>query len=207
MSLQPTLLRVVHGLALVWWILAPDQGRWVSASGPSALTSLPSIGKKPRITARTGSSLWTSTNPLSPLSSASASFDLVFAVEVIEHVESPINFLRNIAQLLAPEGVAIITTPNVDSLPARAKFLLAGKLRIMDEHSDPSHISPIFYDLLCRQFLPQSGLRIREHLLFPPHGYQLSRKPIAWTLSIAATAFGGGTLLGDHHVLVLEGIK
>jgi len=136
-----------------------------------------------------------------------ASFDLVFAVEVIEHVESPINFLRNIAQLLAPEGVAIITTPNVDSLPARAKFLLAGKLRIMDEHSDPSHISPIFYDLLCRQFLPQSGLRIREHLLFPPHGYQLSRKPIAWTLSIAATAFGGGTLLGDHHVLVLEGIK
>src|SRR5260370_3419301 len=202
MSLQPTSLRVVHGLALVWWILAPDQGRWVSASSPSALTSLPSIGKKPRITVRTGSSLWTFASQL-----GFASFDLVFAVEVIEHVESPINFLRNIAQLLAPEGVAIITTPNVDSLPARAKFLLAGKLRIMDEHSDPSHISPIFYDLLCRQFLPQSGLRIPEHLLFPPHGYQLSRKPIAWTLSIAATAFGGGTLLGDHHVLVLWGIN
>src|SRR6266852_6398945 len=130
-----------------------------------------------------------------------ASFDLAFAVEVIEHVESPINFLRNIAQLLAPEDVAIITTPNVDSLPARAKFLLAGKLRTMDEHSD---LHPHFSDLLCRQFLPQSGLRIREHLLFPPHGYQLSRKPIAWTLSIAATACGGGTLLGDHHVLVLE---
>ena len=74
-----------------------------------------------------------------------ASFDLVFAVEVIEHVESPINFLRNIAQLLAPEDVAIITTPNVDSLPARAKFLLAGKLRTMDEHSD---LHPHFSDLL-----------------------------------------------------------
>src|SRR5260370_23953068 len=140
MSLQPTSLRVVHGLALVWWILAADQARWVSACSPSALTSLPSIGKKPRITVRTGSSLWTFASQL-----GFASFDLVFAVEVIEHVESPINFLRNIAQLLAPEGVAIITTPNVDSLPARAKFLLAGKLRTMDEHSD---LHPHFSDLL-----------------------------------------------------------
>ena len=32
------------------------------------------------------------------------SFDLIVAVEVIEHIESPINFLRNIAQLLTPTG-------------------------------------------------------------------------------------------------------
>ena len=70
------------------------------------------------------------------------SFDLVVAVEVIEHVESPIGFLRNVAQLLAPGGVAAITTPNVDSLPARIRFLLAGRLRTMDENSDPTHISP-----------------------------------------------------------------
>jgi 2-polyprenyl-3-methyl-5-hydroxy-6-metoxy-1,4-benzoquinol methylase len=133
-----------------------------------------------------------------------ASFDLVVAVEVIEHLESPIGFLRNVAQLLAPCGVAAITTPNVDSLPARAKFLLAGKLRTMDEHSDPTHISPIFSDLLQRQFLPRAGLRISEHLLFPPNGYQLTRKPIAWTLRLAAAAFPGEALVGDHHVFVFE---
>ena len=33
-----------------------------------------------------------------------ASFDLVTAIEVIEHVESPIGFLRNIGRLLAPRG-------------------------------------------------------------------------------------------------------
>src|SRR6266852_67536 len=86
-----------------------------------------------------------------------ARFDLVVTVEVIEHVESPIGFLRNIGQLLAPGGVAVITTPNVDSLPARAKFLLAGKIRMMDDNSEPTHISPVFFDLFRRQFLPHAG--------------------------------------------------
>jgi 2-polyprenyl-3-methyl-5-hydroxy-6-metoxy-1,4-benzoquinol methylase len=133
-----------------------------------------------------------------------AAFDLVVAVEVIEHVESPINFLRNIAQLLAPGGVAVVTTPNVDSLPARLRFLLGGKIRTMDEVSDPTHISPIFSDLLRRQFLPRAGLELSEHLLFPPNGYHLTRKPIAWTLRLAASAFPGDSVLGDHHIFVFK---
>lgn len=133
-----------------------------------------------------------------------ASFDLVTAIEVIEHVESPIGSLRNIGRLLAPRGVAVITTPNVDSLPARAKFLLAAKIRIMDEISEPRHISPIFWDLLRCQFLTRAGVRLREHFLFPPNGCQLSRKPIAWTFRIAAAAFPGDSILGDNHILVLE---
>jgi len=131
-------------------------------------------------------------------------FGIVTAIEVIEHVESPIGFLRNISNLLAPDGVAVLTTPNLDSLPARLKFLFAGKIRTMDEHGEPTHISPIFLDLLQRQFLPLANLRLREHLLFPPNGYQLSRRPIAWTLRIAAAALSGQALIGDNHVLVLE---
>jgi 2-polyprenyl-3-methyl-5-hydroxy-6-metoxy-1,4-benzoquinol methylase len=131
-------------------------------------------------------------------------FGLAVAIEVIEHLESPISFLRNVAQVLAPGGVAVITTPNVDSLPARAKFLLTGKIRTMDQNSDPTHISPIFSDLLCRQFLPRAGLKIREHLFFPPNGFQLTRKPFAWPLWLAAAVVPGDSLVGDHHVLVLE---
>jgi len=134
-------------------------------------------------------------------------FDLVVAVEVIEHVESPISFLRNISRLLDAGGVAIVTTPNVDSMPARLRFLLAGKIRTMDEASDPTHISPIFSDLLQRQFLPRAGLALSEHLFYPPNGYNLTRKPIAWTLRIASAAFGGNTLLGDHHILVLRNVN
>jgi 2-polyprenyl-3-methyl-5-hydroxy-6-metoxy-1,4-benzoquinol methylase len=133
-----------------------------------------------------------------------ASFDLVTAIEVIEHVESPIGFLRNISRLISPGGVAVLTTPNVDSLPARSKFLLKGKIRTMDEHSEPTHISPVFLDLFQRQFLPRAGLRLREHLVFPPNGYQLTRKPIAWALRLASFAFSDDALLGDNHIFVVE---
>ncbi len=130
-------------------------------------------------------------------------FGIVTAIEVIEHVESPIGFLRNVGHLLAPEGVAVITTPNVDSLPARLKFLLAGKIRTMDEYGEPTHISPIFFDLLKRQFLPLAGLHLHQHLLFPPDGFQLSRKSVAWAMRLAASAFSAESILGDNHILVL----
>ena len=133
-----------------------------------------------------------------------ATFGLVTAIEVIEHLESPIGFLRNVGRLLAPGGVAVLTTPNVDCLPARSKFLLQGKIRTMDERGEPTHISPVFYDLLKRQFLPRAGLQMREHLVFPPNGYQLTRKPIAWALRLASVVFSGAALLGDNHILVLE---
>ena len=132
------------------------------------------------------------------------SFGLLTAIEVIEHVESPIGFLRNIRGLLAPGGVAVLTTPNVDSLAARSKFFLRGKIRTMDEHSEPTHISPIFFDLLRRQFLPRTGLDLREHLVFPPNGYQLTRRPLARAFRLASLVFSGDALLGDNHIFVLE---
>jgi 2-polyprenyl-3-methyl-5-hydroxy-6-metoxy-1,4-benzoquinol methylase len=134
----------------------------------------------------------------------SGQFGLVTAIEVIEHVESPIGFLRNISRLLAPGGVAVLTTPNVDALPARFKFFLSGKILTMDEHGEPTHISPIFFDLLQRQFLPLAGLRLRQHLVFPAHGYQLSRRSISWAMRLLAAAFSGESIRGDNHILVLE---
>ena len=133
-----------------------------------------------------------------------AAFGLVTAIEVIEHVESPIGFLRNVGRLIAPGGVAVLTTPNVDSLAARCRFILKGKIRTMDEHGEPTHISPVFLDLLRRQFLPRAGLRLREHLLFPPNGYQLTRRPLALTLRLASVVFPGEALMGDNHIFVVE---
>ncbi len=75
---------------------------------------------------------------------------------------------------------------------------------MMDERGDPTHISPIFLDLLRRQFLPRAGLRIREHLVFPQDGYQQSRKNVARAFRLAAHVASGEALLGDNHIFVFE---
>lgn len=132
-------------------------------------------------------------------------FDLVTAVEIIEHLEAPIAFLRGLARLLAPDGVAVVTTPNVDSLPARIKFLLKGKLRMLDEYGDPTHITPIFWDLLTRQYLGRAGLRLVEHHVYPPRGFVAGRPVYQRLLRLVGPLLVTGPphLMGDNHVLVL----
>ena len=134
-------------------------------------------------------------------------FDLITAVEVIEHLESPIRFLRSVRWLLNPGGTAVITTPNVDNLPARTKFLLRGRLRTLDERSE-HHITPVFWDLFTRQWLPRAGLNLVGHQTFPLGPYPLSRPRYALAFWAAAKVltkiFGGECLLGDSHVFILK---
>jgi 2-polyprenyl-3-methyl-5-hydroxy-6-metoxy-1,4-benzoquinol methylase len=132
------------------------------------------------------------------------SWSLVTAIEVIEHVESPISFLRNVGRLLKPRAVAVVTTPNVDSVPARLKFLLTEKIRMMDKLGEPTHISPIFWDLFERQFLPRAGLALVEHHLYPHHGYNMSRARYSWVLGSIAKVLPGKCQYGDNHVFVLR---
>jgi len=45
---------------------------------------------------------------------SSASFDCAVAVEVLEHVDDDLTFLREVKRVLKPEGMFIMTTPNGD---------------------------------------------------------------------------------------------
>ena len=133
-----------------------------------------------------------------------AVYGLVTAVEVLEHMESPIGFLRNVGRLLKPDGLAVLTTPNVDNAPARVKFLVTGKVRMMDENGEPTHISPIHWDLLVRQFLPRAGLKLVEHWVYPPRGYAVTRPRYGWAFRVLARLLPGDLLLGDDHIIVLQ---
>jgi 2-polyprenyl-3-methyl-5-hydroxy-6-metoxy-1,4-benzoquinol methylase len=53
-------------------------------------------------------------------SSITRPFDVVTAFDVIEHVPDPLGFLRNVATALRHDGVFFASTPDVESLPARA---------------------------------------------------------------------------------------
>ena len=46
-----------------------------------------------------------------------AHFDIVTAIEVLEHVEEDEDFLRNVATVLRPGGMFLMTTPNGDFRP------------------------------------------------------------------------------------------
>ena len=74
----------------------------------------------------------------------------------------------------------------------------------MDEYGEPTHITPIFVDLLKRQFLKRTRLELAEHLVFPPKNYQLSQQPVATVLALAARILPGKLLLGDNHVFVFK---
>ena len=134
----------------------------------------------------------------------SSEFDLITAVEVIEHLENPTAFLRSIRRLLKPDGVAILTTPNVENVPARLKFLLRGEVRAMDKLA-PDHVTPIHLDLFVRKIVPPSGLMLVEHFVYPENDFPLtSRRYFVPFFRLLAPFMRGSALTGDCHFFVLK---
>jgi ubiquinone/menaquinone biosynthesis C-methylase UbiE len=81
------------------------------------------------------------------------SFDIVTATEIIEHLENPRSFLRDISRILKPQGICVLSTPNVLSLNSRLRYLFFGFFELFGPlpiegrtiESCSGHISPISY--------------------------------------------------------------
>lgn len=69
---------------------------------------------------------WVAADLIADLPFRSASFDLVLMLEVIEHLPDIPHSLREIARVLKPGGVAIVTTPNRLNVISRIHYLLTG---------------------------------------------------------------------------------
>jgi SAM-dependent methyltransferase len=67
----------------------------------------------------------------SPETVAEASCDIVMATEVLEHLPDPVGFLREVYRGLKPDGIVVLTTPDVAAVrPAIAKTALNATLSI-----------------------------------------------------------------------------
>ena len=90
-------------------------------------------------------------------------FDVIFLVEVIEHLENPNIVLHEIHRILRKWGMVVISTPNIMNITSRLLFMFEGSFlyfRLEDvktvENSFPSHIVPflpyIFKELFYNKF-------------------------------------------------------
>jgi len=89
-----------------------------------------------------------------PLSCENSRFDVIAAIEVIEHLENPRAVVRECFRLLRPGGVLLLSTPNNESW--RALIALAGRGHFVDfgDASYPAHITALVRrDLvrICRE--------------------------------------------------------
>lgn len=93
------------------------------------------------------------------------SFDAITLWDVLEHVHDPRHTLADLARLLRPGGLLVLSLPNPDSLEAR----------LLREHwlgwDLPRHLN-LFRPRQLRAHLGQFGLRT-ERIRSPIHGYAL----------------------------------
>ena len=90
-------------------------------------------------------------------------FDVIVASEIIEHVENPSLLLRSCASALAPDGLLVVTTPNVGYVGSRLQWLRRGYPNIFsrEEVINNRHISMIWLAGF-EHLAATAGLRLNE---------------------------------------------
>ena len=80
-------------------------------------------------------------------------YDIICAVEVVEHVLSPMNFMSRVKHILEPEGYVYLTTPNWWG----ADFQLIGKYH--RQFRAPSHLN-FFNPKSMQMFMERTGFSV-----------------------------------------------
>ena len=88
-------------------------------------------------------------------------FAMIVSSEVVEHLDAPRQFLRQVWQLLEDGGHLLLTTPNVANWVGRLRFLVLGDLRWFDArcYHRLRHVSPIT-DSQMRATLAELGFDV-----------------------------------------------
>ncbi len=103
-----------------------------------------------------------------PLPFADASYDTIICCEGIEHLERQYDFARELARVLRPGGLLLLTTPNILNWASRLRFLFTGFYALTVRPSSEfgrdrtiAHIYPLTFWQL-RHILHTAGLAIER---------------------------------------------
>jgi len=130
-------------------------------------------------------------------------FAAITSIEVIEHLENPRHFLQQCRNLLGDDGIILLTTPNIECVAGRLRFLMTGNFRMFDRNqsfNDPDHISPI-QTFMFEKMIRDSGLRLRSRTT-SQQSAEISGRLSRFVCSIASP-FLKGIKGGDNHIFVL----
>lgn len=93
----------------------------------------------------------------SPLPLADGSADATAAVEVIEHLDNPRAFVRDLARITKPGGWVVVTTPNQLSALSLLTLVAKGRFSAFQEGDYPAHRTALL-EIDLRRIAEESGL-------------------------------------------------
>lgn len=90
-------------------------------------------------------------------------FDLVYSIEVFEHLHRPYDVLKECHRILKPGGFLVASTPNILHLQSRLRFFFTG----FHELYQPPSVNPANAGRLCGHVMPL-------HLAYYAYGLRLA---------------------------------
>jgi SAM-dependent methyltransferase len=100
---------------------------------------------------------------------SSGSFDFIVCIEGIEHLENPLNAVREFSRLLKPKGRLLLSLPNYLNIERRLKFFITGIFSKVPspqklgkdrfEHLWMLHLNSLTYPIL-KFFMEHCGLKV-----------------------------------------------
>lgn len=134
-------------------------------------------------------------------SSNFSEYDIVLASEVIEHLENPRHFLRQLTKITRSGGYIIISTPNLESITSLISFIIRGYHSAFGGRSYPAHITPVGVHDLTNIINEINGLNLLE-IEFVANG-RMPGISILWQNIIP---FLIGKRFSDNYVVVIKKI-
>jgi hypothetical protein len=105
----------------------------------------------------------------------------IVALEIIEHLENPLHFLRQCLALARPGGYLLLSTPNIAMAEGRLRFLRHG---VLTRFADPDiikmgHIAPLPENLL-RHHIARVGWTVVAQGINAPRLFTDPRRDLPW---------------------------
>jgi 2-polyprenyl-3-methyl-5-hydroxy-6-metoxy-1,4-benzoquinol methylase len=133
-----------------------------------------------------------------PLPLGDRSVDAAVALEVIEHLENPRAFCREVSRIVRPGGLIVLSTPNQGSALSLLTLLLKGQFAAFQARDYPAHRTALL-EIDLRRIAAECGWTAVE-IVFTRHG----RVPLTGRHYPAGVAALAPRRFSDNVVLVAQ---